>query len=239
MTPPRVIGHRGAAGHAPENTLSSIRTAARLGVHWVEFDVHLSSDNVPVLIHDDTLDRTTDGKGPVDREPLAGLKTLDAGTWYDERFGGERIPTLEETIHLLSSLGLGANVEIKPSPGREAQTGYVVGRMLREQWPSALPPPLVSSFKTGSLSAAREAAPGIARALLVSRLNGDWARTLRDLDCSALHCGHKTLTAGAAGQVRRAGYPLRVYTVNDRTRAQALYGWGVETIISDHPDRIL
>jgi len=239
VTLPRVIGHRGAAGHAPENTLASIRTAARFGVRWVEFDVHLSSDGIPILIHDDTLDRTTDGEGPVDRQTAASLKSLDAGRWYDENFAGERIPTLEGTMRALATLGLGANVEIKPSPGREAQTGYAVASMLREQWPAALSPPVLSSFKTESLAAAKEVAPGIARALLVPRLNGDWARTLRDLECTALHCGHKTLNAATAAQVRREGYPLRVYTVNDRARAQTLYGWGVETIISDHPDRLL
>jgi glycerophosphoryl diester phosphodiesterase len=239
MDLPRVIGHRGAAGHAPENTLASIRAAARLGVRCVEFDVHLSADRIPVLLHDDTLDRTTDGAGAVDACSLNDLRALDAGLWYAEEFTGEPIPTLEETLRTLASLGLGANVEIKPSPGREAETGYAVGRMLREQWPAALPPPILSSFKPASLAAAREVAPGIARALLVPRLSRDWAQSMRELDCAALHCGHKRLTASDADQVRRAGYPLNVYTVNDRARAETLSAWGAGTIISDYPDRLL
>lgn len=239
MNLPRVIGHRGAAGHAPENTLASMRTAARLGVSWVEFDVHLSSDRVPVLLHDDTLDRTTDGSGPVDRHTAAGLTGLDAGQWFSDAFIGERLPTLEQTIRLLASLGMGANVEIKSSPGRDSETGSVVARMLREQWPPALPPPIVSSYKTASLAAAREAAPNIARALLVRRIGRNWDRDMRDLGCAALHCNHKWLTASGAEQVRRAGYPLNVFTVNQRTRADTLYSWGAGALISDHPDRLL
>ncbi|NKB59970.1 MAG: glycerophosphodiester phosphodiesterase [Alphaproteobacteria bacterium] len=239
MNPPRVIGHRGAAGHAPENTLESIRTAARLGAPWVEFDVHLSSDKIPVLIHDDTLDRTTDGKGAVDKNSLADLRSLDAGQWFADQFAGEPIPTLEETLLLLATLGVGANVEIKPTPGREIETGHAVARLLREQWPSVLPPPVLSSFKPESLAAAREVAPHLPRALLISRLSGDWARILRELDCTALHSGHKRLSASDAEQVRRAGYPLRVYTVNERAISDRLFSWGAEAIISDYPDRIL
>ena len=239
MNLPRVIGHRGAAGRAPENTLASMRTAARLGVRWVEFDVHLSSDRVPVLLHDDTLDRTTDGSGPVDRHTAAGLTNLDAGQWFSDTFIGETLPTLAETIQLLGSLGMGANVEIKPSPGRESETGSVVARMLREQWPSALPAPIVSSFQTTSLAAAREAAPNIPRALMLRKIGRNWDRDIRTLGCAALHCGHKKLTAADAEQVRRAGYPLNVYTVNERSRADTLFSWGVGSIISDHPDRLM
>ncbi len=239
MESPRVIGHRGAAGHAPENTLESFRTAARLGATWVEFDVHLTSDKAPVLIHDDTLDRTTDSDGPVDSKSLADLYSIDAGSWFAKAFAGEPIPTLDATLRLLASLGLGANVEIKPSPGREAETGSVVARMLREQWPSVLPAPILSSFNTESLAAARDVAPHIARALLVSQPGKDWANSLQALDCNALHCGHRRLTARDAEQIRRAGYPLRIYTVNERARAEELFRWGAETIITDYPDRIL
>ncbi len=239
MNLPRIMGHRGAAGHAPENTLASFRTAARLGVAWVEFDVHLSTDRVPVLLHDDTLDRTTDGEGAVDAHTADELANLDAGSWFSDSFSGEPVPTLERTLQLLASLGLGANVEIKPSPGRESETGSAVARMLREQWPSALPQPIVSSFKTESLAAARQTAPSIPRALLVRKVAGNWVRDLRELDCFALHCSHKGLSASDAEQVRRSGYPLNLYTVNDRDRSETLLSWGAGTIISDYPDRLM
>jgi glycerophosphoryl diester phosphodiesterase len=236
---PRIIGHRGAAGHAPENTLISLRTAATLGARCVEFDIHLSSDGVPVLLHDDTLDRTTNGKGPVAAHGVDQLRTLDAGSWFGDGFAGERLPTLEDAIRLLAQLGLGANVEIKPSPGTETDTGYAVGRMLREQWPGALPPPLISSFALESLAAARAAAPGVSRALLVRSLNEDWARSMRELDCRILHCREKALTASAAEQVLRSGFRLNAFTVNDKSRAERLFGWGVGSVISDYPERLL
>lgn len=238
MNLPRIMGHRGAAGHAPENTLAAFRAAAQLGVRWVEFDVHLSADRMPVLLHDDTLDRTTDGKGAVDGHTAASLNTLDAGTWFSDEFTGEPLPTLQQAIQQLATLGLGANVEIKPSPGREAETGSIVARTLREQWPSALPPPIVSSFKTASLAAARAAAPHLDRAFLVRRIAGNWAQDMQELNCSALHCSHRRLTASDVDQVRRAGYPLNVYTVNDRELADRLFSWGAGTLISDYPDRL-
>ena len=238
MNLPRILGHRGAAGHAPENTLAGFQTAARLGVRWVEFDVHLSADQIPVLLHDDSLDRTTNGEGPVDGHTAASLNTLDAGAWFSEAFAGEPLPTLQQTIQQLTALGLGANIEIKPSPGREAETGFVVARTLREQWPSILPPPIVSSFQTVSLAASREAAPQIDRALLIRKISGSWAQDMRELGCSALHCSHRRLTASDIDEVRRAGYPLNVYTVNDRSLADRLFSWGAGSLISDYPDRL-
>lgn len=235
---PAVIGHRGAAGHAPENTLAGIREAARLGAKWVEFDVRLSADGVPVLMHDDTLDRTTDESGPVDGRDVAELRALDAGRWFHDRFTGEAIPTLQETIALLAALGLGANVEIKPSPGREAATGHAVGHLLREAWPGVLPPPLVSSFAAPSLAAAREAAPDIARGLLIRSVDGNWAESMRALGCATLHCGHRRLTRARVAEIRRAGYPLLAYTVNDRARAETLFDWGATAVITDRPDRM-
>lgn len=236
---PPVIGHRGAAGHAPENTLAGFRAASDLGVKWVEFDVHLSLDNVPVLLHDDTLERTTDGEGSVGNFTLGKLKGLDAGNWFSDKYAGERIPTLSETIRLLASLGMGANVEIKPSPGREAATGQAVGRILREEWPGDLPAPLVSSFTPDSLAAIREVAPMFQRGLLLSRIGRDWGKQMKALDCATLHCNHRNLDRTTAQEIRRAGYPLLCYTVNDRDRANTLFDWGADAVISDHPDRML
>ncbi len=235
---PRVIGHRGAAGHAPENTLAGIQTAARLGARWVEFDIHLSADGAPVLLHDDTLERTTDGEGAVDAMTLAGLNSLDAGSWYSDAHAGEPVPSLSAAIRLLGELGLGANVEIKPSPGREVETGHAVGRMLREEWPGSLPPPVVSSFKPEALAAAREVAPEIPRGLLVHRIERDWGDMMNRLGCVCLHARHKHLTKRQAMEVRQAGFGLMAFTVNKKDRAKVLFDWGVETMISDYPDRV-
>ena len=96
-----VIGHRGAAKRAPENTLAGLRRAHELGAAWVEFDVMLSGDGVPILIHDETLERTTDGHGAVPDHGLAAIRELDAGAWFAPAYAGERVPTLEEAIDLL------------------------------------------------------------------------------------------------------------------------------------------
>src|SRR5438105_7019037 len=127
---PRVIGHRGACGLAPENTIASFREAAELGVRRVEFDVHLSADGIPVVIHDDTVNRTTSGRGAVASLNLAELQALDAGTWFAPRFQGERVPTLGATVTLLGKLRLGAVVEITPSPGTDAATAEAAVRVL-------------------------------------------------------------------------------------------------------------
>ena len=152
---PRVIGHRGAKGHAPENTLAGIEKAAALGCRWVEFDVKLTADGVVVLMHDDDLGRTTDGKGPVAGATLADLRALDAGRWFSADFTGERVPTLDEAMAVLEARGMGANVEIKASKGREAETGAAVARALSQRWMNGRRPPFVSSFSPDSLAAAR------------------------------------------------------------------------------------
>jgi glycerophosphoryl diester phosphodiesterase len=236
---PWVIGHRGAAGSAPENTLASFRRAAALGARWVEFDVRLSADGRCILLHDDTVERTTDGQGRADRLMLEDLSGLDAGGWFGREFAGEPIPTLEETIDLLSELGLGANVEIKPGAGMEAVTGAAVARVVAASWPGHLPPPLLSSFKPASLAAALDAEPELARGLLVGALPADWRSQAAALRCVTIHCDHRKLRPTQAREVRAAGFPLLAYTVNEAARAKELMGWGVSAVISDNPERLL
>jgi glycerophosphoryl diester phosphodiesterase len=238
-TTPRVIGHRGAAGLAPENTPVSFRKAAELGVGWVEFDVHLSADGVPIVIHDDTLNRTTSGKGDVATLPVAALQELDAGAWFGKEFRGERVPTLEATITLLGKLGLGAIVEIKPSPGHAEATAEAAVRLLLKRWPDHLPPPMVSSFEQEALERARMVAPGIARALLVGKISDDWQRDVDRLGCAALHANQRGLKAAEVAEVTGAGVPLFSYTVNSPKRAKELFSWGVAAIFSDRPDLVL
>jgi len=236
---PRVIGHRGAAGLAPENTPAAFRKAAALGLAWVEFDVHLTADGVPVVIHDDTVERTTDGKGKVAALSLADLKRLDAGGSFGAGFRGERIPTLAEMLGLLGELGLGAVVEIKPSPGAEIATAEATVRLLQERWPETLPPPMISSFERLSLERAHAAAPGIARAFLVHGLPRDWEDEVDRLGCSAVHASQRGLRAEHVRSVTRAGLPLFAYTVNDAARAAELFSWGVAAVFSDRPDLVL
>lgn len=232
---PFIIGHRGAAAEAPENTLASIRRAAADGATWVEFDVKLSRDGVPMLFHDDTLQRTTDGKGRPEDLTMAELKRLDAGGWFSPAFAGERIPTLGETVAVLMELGLGANVEIKPAPGQAAETARAVAAALAAEWVMDLPPQVVSSFSEDSLAAFADAAPGADRALLVGKLPADWKARADRLGCRALHMSNKAATRANVAAVLDAGYAVRVYTINDRARMDALRDIGVGSVFTDRP----
>lgn len=236
---PRLIGHRGAASLAPENTLAGFRKAAEAGVRWVEFDVRLAGDGRCILLHDDTLERTTSGRGRADLLGFEELRRLDAGAWFGPGFAGERIPSLEEAIELLAELGLGANVELKPGPGAEAATGKAVAEMLRARWPKSLPTPLVSSFKEAALAAFRDAAPEVPRGLLFSAVPADWRARAESLGCVTIHCNQNRLTRSQAREIIEAGFPILAYTVNDPARAEELWGWGVATMITDCPDRLL
>lgn len=235
---PRVIGHRGALGHAPENTLAGFRRAAMFGLRWVEFDVALTRDNEPVLMHDETVDRTTNGKGKLAEMTLGELRTLDAGAWRSDEFTGERVPTLAKAFETLQELGLGANIEIKPTRGREAETGALVARQVAAAWPESLPKLLLSSFKLESLAAARDAAPAVARGYLLNRLTRNWQNEAAALGCVSVHCNQRTLNRPSAAEVRQAGYRLLSYTVNEASRARLLFDWGVEAVFTDYPDRL-
>jgi glycerophosphoryl diester phosphodiesterase len=233
---PRLIGHRGAARRAPENTLAGFRKAAELGVRWVEFDVRLSADGRCVLLHDDTLERTTDGCGPAAPLGFAELRHLDAGGWFAPEFRGERVPSLEETIDLLAELGLGAVVELKPGAGTEAATARAALALLAARWPADGRPLLVSSFDRTALAAAREAAPQILRALTVGAVPGDFREQAAALGCAMLHADQGRLDQAAVAAVHGAGLPVFAYTVNDPAQARRLFAWGVDAVFTDAPD---
>ncbi len=233
---PRVIGHRGAAAYAPENTLAGFRLAARLGVSWVEFDVQLTADDVPVVIHDARLDRTTDGIGRVRRTPLARLKRLDAGRWLAPGFAGERVPTLEEALAETAALGLGVNIEIKPGRGSEQRTAHRALAVVAATWPADRPRPLISSFSRRVLAEVQALAPNWPRGLLVGALPRDWRAAAAAFGCVSIHCDQRRLTAPQIAQMRAAGYRVLAYTVNAPDRAAELWEGGVDSIFSDVPD---
>lgn len=228
-----IIGHRGAAAEAPENTLAAIRQADLSGARWVELDVKLTRDGAPILFHDDRLERTSDGTGPVRERTLDELRGLDAGGWFDRRFTGEPIPTLEEALDLCLDLGLGLNLEIKPCPGRERETAEVALATLSRQWPAAAPPPLISSFSESSLRVAQHFAPDLPRGFLATSLPREWERRAKNLGCTSVNLGWQRLTRAEVDAVRAAGFTVLVYTVNDVERARRLLAWGVRAVFTD------
>lgn len=236
-TLPRLIGHRGAKESAPENTLASIREAARQGARWVEVDVMLTRDRRPVLIHDDTLDRTTSGHGPVPEHDLAALREFDAGSWFDPRFAGERVPTLEEAVGLIRDLGLGLNLEIKPYPGQEEATAEVALAALRPLWPMDRPL-LLSSFEVPCLEVAQRLWPEIPRGYLLWDPPADWAAVAERIGAATLNVHQDRQSADSVAAYRATGRPVLAYTVNDPGRARTLFGWGVSAVFTDAPGRL-
>ena len=236
---PRVIGHRGAAGHAPENTLAGFRAAARLGAAGVEFDVKLTRDGELVLFHDDTLERTTDGRGRVADHSLEEIRALDAGIRFAPEFRDERVPTLGLAIGLAVELGLSVNIEIKPSSAQETETGWALGRVLARDWPAGVGPPLVTSFRPAALEALRAAAPWLPRGLLIWERPPDWLATAQRLGCRVLNASHQHLDRNLVLAAKAAGLRIGSYTVNDAGRAAEIAAWGVDWVITDVPDRIL
>lgn len=236
---PMIVGHRGAAASAPENTLAGFRRAAEIGVSWVEFDVQLSADGRCIVFHDDRLDRTTDGHGAVDDTPYDAIRRLDAGAWFAPAFAGQRVSPLREVLGLLLELGIRPDIEIKPCDGREAETARVALAEATSLWPGNQPPPLITSFHHQCLAVAREVAPGWPRGLLAFKYPRDWRARLTALDCQAFVCHHDKLTRRRVAEVVAAGFAMLAFTVNSRRRAANLLRWGVSSIISDAPEELL
>ncbi|MFQ6017657.1 MAG: glycerophosphodiester phosphodiesterase family protein [Kiloniellaceae bacterium] len=235
---PRVMGHRGAAAAAPENTLAGLRAAAALGTTWVEFDVMLTRDRVPVLFHDDNLKRITGQNAWMAETTRAELDRLEAGAWFAPEFAGEPVPSLEAALFLALDLGLRPNLEIKPTPGRDEETAAAALEVVRRCWPGGRPAPLITSFSRASLAVAQRCAAELPRGLNAWRLPRDWAAAAAALGCATIHLRGDWLSAKAVAKVKAAGYPLAAFTVNKPARARRLVSWGVDCIITDAPDVI-
>ena len=238
---PRRVAHRGGGSLAPENTLAAMRVGYAHGYRMVEFDVKLSGDGTLLLMHDDTVDRTTDGSGRVAGMTWSELSQLDAGHGGRDtlpQFIGEPVPRLESVARYCLANRMAINIEIKPCPGRENETGAAVAVEVRRLWRGTDQPPLISSFSEATLEAAREFAPELPRALLQDKLTPDWRERLARLDCVALDADYKELTPEIVQAAHADGYRVACYTPNDPVTAQELTEWGVDCLITDAIDRI-
>lgn len=239
---PRIIAHRGGGTLAPENTLAGLRRGLSHGFHAVEFDVMLSADGVPVLMHDPVFGRTVAGTGNVSDTRAEALCAMDAGAWFGPAHAGEKVPSFAQVLDFCIENRIWLDVEIKPAPGFAAQTGRVAAQMLKERLDRGQVPggitPLFSSFSMEALQAAREAAPEIPRGFLIGTIPDQWQEILRELDAVALHTNHKNLTPELAKAVKEAGYGLFCYTVDDPERAREILSWGVDAFCTDRLDLI-
>lgn len=240
-TLPTLIAHRGGGCWAPENTLSGMQAAVDYGFGAVEFDVKLSRDGVPFLLHDDDLERTTNGVGLAKAQSWAELARLDAGRWFAESFALERLPCLDEVIAFCLSHQVQMNIELKPSVGDERQTGRAVAKKVGAHWHTparrGLPLPILSSFSLEALSAAQEAAPEVPRGLLIEAWSDDVLTVLQDLGCVSLHASAELWTRARVSLVREAGFKALAWTVNDVAQAQQLLAWGVHAVVTDALDQ--
>lgn len=235
---PNIIGHRGACGHAPENTLASMRKAHELGIGWVEFDVMLTADEEAILMHDITLDRTTNGHGEIANTRLAQIVSLDAGSWFAPQFAGERVPTFKAMLDCAIQLNLQMNIEIKPTPGKAIITAQKVVALLQQHWPTSFPAPLISSAELAALDTVYQLNPNMPLGFITDEWRADWQTVLSEHHCVSLHIFHGALDDIKIQHVKQVGYGLLSYTVNDTVLAEKLWRAGVDRVFTDFPERI-
>jgi glycerophosphoryl diester phosphodiesterase len=234
---PLWVAHRGAGLLAPENTLAAFRVGASHGYRAFECDVKLSADGVPFLLHDATLQRTTPERGRASDRSWAELSRLDAGGWHSRGFAGEPIPSFEAIARYCLRNGFALNIEIKPTPGDEAETGRVVAREAARLWAGEALQPLLSSFKPDALAAARDSAPALPRALLLDSLRSGWLEEAQSLGCVAVVTHYGLIDAAVLARVHGAGLRALVYTVNDPAEARRLVALGIDGLITDAVSR--
>lgn len=234
-----VTAHRGFSGRAPENTLAAFRAAIAAGCDQIELDAHLSRDGEVVVIHDDTLGRTTNGRGNVAERTAAELRALDAGAWFSPAFAGERIPTLAEVLELTRSR-IGLNIELKQGRRLPYTLEELAERTLAVVRQAGVTERvLFSSFSPAAIDRIRALDPGLPVALIVEK---PW-RTPAEADGGAgyrtLNCRTTVLNAANIRRAQAAGIGIHVWTVNAPAAMRKFIALGVDGIITNHPDRLI
>ena len=235
---PKWIAHRGAGKLAPENTLAAFQLGAQYGYRMFECDAKLSRDGVIFLMHDAELERTTNGVGNAGSLDWSVLSQLDAGSWHSASYKGESLPTLESLAQFCISHGYFLNIEIKPIPGTEAITGSTVADEAMRLWQGQSIPPLLTSFKTESLVAAKQTAPSLPRGLLLDNLWEGWLDVATNLECVAIVCNYKLWNMALVETVHAQKMRCLSYTVNGQDIANSLIALGTDGIITDSVDTL-
>ena len=234
---PLWIAHRGAGKLAPENTLAAFRLGAGHGFRAFECDVKLSADGVPFLLHDATLQRTTTEHGTASDRPWSELSRIDDGGWHSRAFAGEPIASLDAVAGYCIRNGFALNLEIKPTPGQNDETGRVVAQHAAALWASQAVKPLLSSFEPDALAAARTAEPSLPRALLLDGLREGWLAEALGLGCVAIVANFRVLDDAVIAEAHAGGLRVACYTVNEPREAQRLLDAGIDGLITDAVDR--
>lgn len=230
-----VVAHRGASGHAPENTLAAFRRAVELGASFIETDLQLSRDAHFVAIHDETLERTTSGTGPVHERTLAELRQMDAGSWFGSDYSGEKIPTLEEVLEFARQKDVVFYLELKPCAAWGAEHALVgalrqVGEIARA---------VVLSFDGGTLGMLRKLEPTLMTGLLAESMSDDPIGTAVKVGARQLAVRGDLVTPALLAEARKADLQVVSWTINHPAHMRALVDAGVDGIITDYPERLL
>lgn len=239
---PRVIAHRGFSGIAPENTLAALRAAMEIGADMVEFDVGLTSDGAVVLLHDETLERTTNGHGTLARTAWEDIRELDAGSWFSAEFADERVPLLDDALSLLRDQVL-VNIEIKGEAVTDHAQGGIADRVLElVRRNEMLDQVILSSFDPRALKHARQLERRVKTASLFEPgIHGRMGpvEVMRDADSNGFNIAGSRLKKKMVCDSHRYGRPLAVYTVNDEKSAEKLVEMGVHAFFTDRPDVLI
>ncbi len=232
---PIILAHRGDLAHAPENTLASFAQALQKGADGVELDAKLTSDGQVIVIHDTTVDRTTNGKGRIQSHSLESIRQLDAGTWFNEKFSGEKVPLLEEVFELIGKDKL-INIELTnyatPRDGLVVKVCELIKRHNNQKQI------IFSSFFPSNLKIAANTLPEIPRGLLaMPGWMGVWARSFGFMfgDYQALHLHISSISQQQVQRVHRINRRVHVWTANTPAEINQLKEWGVDGIFTDDP----
>ncbi|AYY79348.1 MULTISPECIES: glycerophosphodiester phosphodiesterase family protein [Proteus] len=232
----KIAAHRGFSGKAPENTLAAFKMAIDFGCEWIETDVQLTADYVPVLIHDKTVNRCTNGQGAVRFHTLDDLHHLDAGSWFSSLYQGEKIPSLRQGLQLIKRSGTKLNIELKTWPDDDIERlCLAVSDMIKS---ADIPNEqiLFSSFDTQALIVMKRYLPFIRRGQLWDEIPANALEILKAIDGFSVHCNYKYLTQEQAQWLKQAGYEIYCYTPNDPEEVKDFEQWGVDMLITDMPD---
>ncbi len=231
-----LIAHRGASPYAPENTIAAFDKARELGARAIELDIMISADGELFVLHDETLERTTNGRGKIGSVSSDYIATLDAGSWFSEQFSGEKVPKLSETLLWFAEHKLQANIEIKPPAGCAKKTVDAFVACINRYWPPELVLPLVSSFNADVLRLCAQLLPELPLGLLYCKWQPDWQDLAKEVHATSVHLNQCLFTRKRMQAIQSAGYKTCVYTVNSRRKASRYFDWGADSVLTDYPD---
>lgn len=231
-----IVGHRGVAGHFPENTRSSIEAAIELGLNWVEVDIQPTKDNQLVICHDHTINRCSNGRGRIDHYTLEQLKQFDFGSWFDSKFANQSIMTLAELLNLANQHDLNLNLEVKIDHHDPMQVCQLLDKQLKESNCSG-ENIILSSFNHDVIRCLHQIMPEYRLAVLCDRVTSKVESLLKQVSAFSCNVNYKFLTSNKISRLQAEGYQVWSYTINNPKSLRHIAN--LDAIFSDHPQRFL